>query len=80
LKTTRLVYNYLKVAVRHGLGQHGVMPSLDFEQELSLQLPYITNKMDQDKPIVTPARNSAAWQTDEPKQFNYGGDRKDNQL
>lgn len=71
----RLVYNYLKVAVRHGLGQHGVMPSLDFEQELSLKLPYITNKMDQDKPIVTPARNSAAWQTDEPKQFSFSGDR-----
>ncbi len=29
----RVVYNYLKVAVRHGLGQHGVNPTLDFEQE-----------------------------------------------
>lgn len=68
----RLVYNYLKVAVRHGLGQHGVMPSLDFEQETSLQLPYLSSKMDQDKPFTTPPRNSSAWQSDEPKPFNPG--------
>ena len=34
----RLVYNYLKVAVRHGLGQHSIMPSLDFDQEISFAL------------------------------------------
>ena len=28
----RLVYNYLRVAVRHALGQHSITPSLDFEQ------------------------------------------------
>ena len=28
----RLVYNYLKVAVRHSLGQYSIMPTLDFEQ------------------------------------------------
>ncbi|MCO6491835.1 MAG: DNA mismatch repair endonuclease MutL [Phaeodactylibacter sp.] len=27
----RLVYNYLKVAVRHSLGQYSIMPSLDFD-------------------------------------------------
>ena len=32
----RLVYNYLKVAVRHALGQHNITPTLDFEQEVSL--------------------------------------------
>lgn len=31
----RLVYNYLKVAVRHALGQHSIMPSLDFDQEVN---------------------------------------------
>ncbi len=31
----RLVYNYLKVAVRHALGQYSIMPTLDFEQETS---------------------------------------------
>jgi len=29
----RLVYNYLKVAVRHALGQYSITPTLDFEQE-----------------------------------------------
>ncbi len=32
----RLVYNYLRVAVRHALGQYSITPSLDFEQEASL--------------------------------------------
>jgi len=31
----RMVYNYLKVAVRHALGQHNVTPTLDFDQETS---------------------------------------------
>jgi len=29
----RLVYNYLRVAVRHALGQYNVAPALDFDQE-----------------------------------------------
>jgi DNA mismatch repair protein MutL len=32
----RLVYNYLKVAVRHALGRHSITPMLDFDQELSI--------------------------------------------
>jgi DNA mismatch repair protein MutL len=32
----KLVYNYLKVAVRHALGQYSLTPTLDFEQETSL--------------------------------------------
>lgn len=31
----RMVYNYLKVAVRHALGRHNVTPTLDFDQETS---------------------------------------------
>ncbi len=31
----RLVYNYLKVATRHALGQNSITPVLDFEQEVS---------------------------------------------
>ena len=37
----RLIYNYLKVAVRHALGQHNAMPSLDFDQESTFNLPVI---------------------------------------
>ena len=29
----KMMYNYLKVATRHALGQYSVTPSLDFEQE-----------------------------------------------
>jgi len=31
----RLVYNYLRVAVRHALGSHSIMPALDFDAETS---------------------------------------------
>ncbi|MEM6963950.1 MAG: DNA mismatch repair endonuclease MutL [Bacteroidota bacterium] len=31
----RLVYNYLKVSVRHALGQYSITPTLDFDQEPS---------------------------------------------
>ena len=35
----RLVYNFLRVTVRHALGKYGVMPTLDFEQEGAFNLP-----------------------------------------
>lgn len=35
----RLVYNYIRVAVRHALGKYGIMPSLDFEQEQIFSMP-----------------------------------------
>ena len=31
----KLVHNYLRVAIRHALGQHSITPSLDFDQEVS---------------------------------------------
>jgi DNA mismatch repair protein MutL len=37
----RLIYNYLRVAVRHALGKYGIMPSLDFDQESAFALPAI---------------------------------------
>ncbi|MEZ4941386.1 MAG: DNA mismatch repair endonuclease MutL [Saprospiraceae bacterium] len=33
----KLVYNYLKVTVRHALGSHSITPTLDFEQEPAFQ-------------------------------------------
>ncbi len=35
----RLVYNYVRVAVRHALGKHNVTPSLDFDQENTFATP-----------------------------------------
>jgi DNA mismatch repair protein MutL len=40
----RLVYNFLKVTVRHALGSHNVTPTLDFEQEQSFM----------GRPVATP--------------------------
>ena len=43
----RLVYNYLKVAVRHALGQNAVTPLLDFETEsgfLNRQSPVVNRE------------------------------------
>ena len=40
----RLVYNYLKVAVRHALGQNAVTPMLDFETDPSLMNNYTLPK------------------------------------
>lgn len=31
----KLVFNYLKVSLRHALGRHNIMPTLDFDQESS---------------------------------------------
>ncbi|MEY4134787.1 MAG: DNA mismatch repair endonuclease MutL [Saprospiraceae bacterium] len=36
----RLVYNFLRVTVRHALGKYGAMPALDFEQEGLFNLPH----------------------------------------
>ncbi len=46
----RLVYNYLKVAVRHALGQYSITPTLDFEQETSMNaLPVMNPKISNDR-------------------------------
>ncbi|MBL7814946.1 MAG: DNA mismatch repair endonuclease MutL [Saprospiraceae bacterium] len=37
----RLVYNYLKVAVRHALGQNAVTPMLDFDSDAGLMNNYV---------------------------------------
>lgn len=62
----RLVYNYLKVAVRHALGQHHAMPSLDFEQESTFNLPVITPREEQgqqEQTLPSRASGDAAWST-----------------
>lgn len=48
----RLVYNYLKVAIRHALGRHSITPTLDFDQE-----PSITRASSM-KPNLFPEHNS----------------------
>lgn len=47
----RLVYNYLKVAVRHALGQHSIMPTLDFEQEVNFSPVRMPTQLRRDQTV-----------------------------
>ncbi len=63
----RLVYNFLRVTVRHALGKYGVMPTLDFEQEGTFNLPPFPaqSAMGKGQPAemaVQRAENDAPWQ------------------
>ncbi len=40
----RLVYNYLKVAIRHALGQYSITPTIDFDQDPSFSRYYPSKK------------------------------------
>ena len=61
----RLVYNYLKVAVRHALGQHHIMPTLDFDQETSFSQVPISPAPRREKTIRTFA-SGASGTVDSP--------------
>ncbi len=39
----RLIYNYLKVAVRHSLGKYSITPVIDFEQNVNYDLAHSAN-------------------------------------
>ena len=62
----KLVYNYLRVVVRHALGQHNITPSLDFEQETSFSasqnfgLPFnVATQADFEKEMSQPRQGSS---------------------
>lgn len=56
----RLVYNYLRVAVRHSLGQHSITPTLDFDQETSFSTSRFANQVRRE-PTVERAMNSSGF-------------------
>ncbi|MBL7808955.1 MAG: DNA mismatch repair endonuclease MutL [Saprospiraceae bacterium] len=63
----RLVYNFLKVAVRHALGSHNVTPTLDFEQEPAFQQRLTP------APVLRPERESSSVGTFRPSKFDQDG-------
>ncbi len=63
----RLVYNYLRVAVRHALGQYAVMPSLDFDQETSFNVPYIGERSNRKENNDTAVKGSYSNNEEEVK-------------
>lgn len=65
----RLVYNYLKVTVRHALGSHNITPTLDFEQEPAFQsIPTQTS--------IRPNTNEPARVSDHRPARDLGDDRR----
>ena len=56
----KVVYNYLKVAVRHGLGQYSVTPTLDFENEISYIQPSAPISETQDEEMYMETMQSKA--------------------
>ncbi len=66
----RLVYNYLKVTVRHALGTHNITPSLDFEQEPAFQ----------STPTRTPSLNRPADNAGSGSDYHPDDRRQQNNL
>lgn len=53
----KLIYNYMKVAIRHALGQYNITPTLDFNQETSFN-PYATGATPQKSQSVPAAKEN----------------------
>lgn len=72
----KLVYNYLKVAVRHALGQYSITPTLDFDQEIGLSMPDIAVVSPDNTYVETiPSRFSMSendYTADSPKKQQSG--------
>ena len=57
----RLVYNYLKVAVRHALGQYSIMPTLDFDIDANFgSSPQIKPKSRRDETVRSASAQPAS--------------------
>ncbi len=59
----RMVYNYLKVATRHALGQYNVMPTLDFDQDTNFAVKLGTQPSQEkeiSRELNTPSRGGGS--------------------
>jgi DNA mismatch repair protein MutL len=71
----KVVYNYLKVAVRHSLGQYSITPTLDFENDNSFMqnIPTVASSDENEMYETLPSRsNNADYQT-----YPSSGNRSD---
>ncbi len=79
----RLVYNYLKVAIRHALGQNSITPMLDFDQEVGLSQPTLASsfgsRINQNKPSSNQG-NSIGGSYNPNTPSETGGERDANNL
>lgn len=80
----RLVYNYLKVAVRHALGQNSITPMLDFDREVGLSQPTLASsfgsRMNQAQDLGGQNSKSANGNYAAPKPADTSGGRDANNL
>ena len=79
----RLVYNYLKVAVRHALGQNSITPMLDFDREVGLYQPTLASssgsRTNQNQASPNQGATSSNNYTPTPSSDD-GGNREANNL
>ncbi|MFK7980402.1 MAG: DNA mismatch repair endonuclease MutL [Saprospiraceae bacterium] len=75
----RLVYNYLKVAVRHALGQNSITPMLDFDREVGLYQPTLASssgsRVNQNQ--VSPNQGPTSSNNYTPTPSSDAGDNRD---
>jgi DNA mismatch repair protein MutL len=64
----KLIYNYLKVAVRHALGQYSITPTLDFEQEIGLRMHE-----------TSPSSPVSSYVETLPSRFSFPENKRENQ-
>ncbi|MCL4161661.1 UNVERIFIED_CONTAM: hypothetical protein GTU68_041167, partial [Idotea baltica] len=79
----KLVYNYLKVAIRHSLGQYSIMPTLDFDQETSFAANRVTPAKQPGFTVDSYTRESKATaDNNSNRDINYSGEenRQQNNL
>ncbi|MEL7162252.1 MAG: DNA mismatch repair endonuclease MutL, partial [Bacteroidota bacterium] len=74
----RMIYNYLKATIRHGLGRASIMPSIDFESgnPFSPSRTRITNtagSIPNDEGVALPSRLNDDYQP-QPKGTNTGSE------
>lgn len=76
----RLVYHFVKVAVRHALGRHGLIPALDFEADHSFSPPKMDMpRLERDKAIsqvMPPSRQGDLAQKRQNWQDLFAGLQK----
>ena len=74
----RLVYNYLRVSVRHALGQYSITPTLDFDQESSFSLyPTLRSPQGQDEDAKETPRTPPSGSGGSPEPFTIPSLRQD---
>ncbi|MFT4665280.1 MAG: DNA mismatch repair protein MutL [Polaribacter sp.] len=71
----RLIYNYLKVAIRHALAQQAVTPMLDFDQNVNFATGITGRSERKSKEGGTPFTYKSSAGNDQPSYPNQAGNK-----